>query len=320
MNRSLGLKPANCMKYHLAMPTSTITAEVSERLRGRTIDSPNPLKRLLQGNVTERFGRFRTVRRAYSVLRRYQQGDKSQYRDRLRPFTESLFPALHVNRCVKNLTHEAYSSGFQLSPAMTAEIYNFARKSYCTEPGTQKAFQIDDVQDGRLTQDGGREVYRALVANPLHCTAIQKLVHDPLLLEIVHRYLHYWPDRITTHLTWSIASNRPVEVVRKHYPPTNFHYDIAGHNFMTVYFYITPVQTVEDGAHIMILRSHGSKPFMLLGSGRHSDATIHAHYGLQNAIPILGGAGFGFVQDPSCIHRVEAPRSSHRLLFQIRYS
>lgn len=89
---------------------------------------------------------------------------------------------------------------------------------------------------------------------------------------------------------------------------------------MTAYFYITDVDE-HSRPHVMLKGSHGKKPIhIMLSSNRHPDSTIFKHYSQENEIVITGKRGFGFVQDPSCIHKVVPPVTANRLLLQIRYS
>jgi hypothetical protein len=89
---------------------------------------------------------------------------------------------------------------------------------------------------------------------------------------------------------------------------------------MTAFFYITDVDAYS-GAHVMIKDSHNKKPlYMVFSSARHSDKVVLNHYGKENQIIIEGEKGFGFVQDPSCFHKLLPPVRADRLLLQIRYS
>ncbi|MCM2410035.1 hypothetical protein ACOWPH_09410 [Anabaena sp. PCC 7938] len=208
--------------------------------------------------------------------------------------------------------------GLQLPRYMVEEIYKFATNTLCTEPKHDDEFLECDIKNGCLKN--GRYVMRGLVSNVMNCDAIKQIVHDPVLLNIVRQYLKYWPTLITQHLTWSFASELPVAEIKKIYPPTNFHYDVAGYNFMTIYFYITDVDA-DSGPHIMIKNSQKQKPLrMLLAPNRQSDEEVYGYYGKESELVITGKSGFGFVQDPSCIHKVKPPKISNRLLLQIRYS
>ncbi len=265
-----------------------------------------------------RFARFRFVRKLYSLIQNQRQRFNSAvFENQNGAGNSDLFNEFNVNECAQKIHKTGVCFGLHLPIELVDEIYEYAQNSFCTEPGFNDKFLIHEVQEGCLRQ--GRPVVRALVNNPAECPAIEKVVADPILLQIVREYLQYYPTRITRHLTWSVVSHLP-DRGKKLYPPTTFHYDIAGFNFMTVYFYITDVE-INSGAHVMIEGSHNQKPLdIVLSSGRHSDEKIYNYYGKDKEIVIEGKRGFGFVQDPSCIHKVLPPITRNRLLLQIRYS
>ncbi len=259
-----------------------------------------------------------TVRKTYSFIQHQrQQLNEAQWKRHLKIRDASLFEAIDINDFVSQIRQNAVCFGLQLPEALITEIDHYARTTSCTEPGFQDSFLINEVQDGRLR--GERPVLRALVDHTEKCEAIALLEQDPVLIDIVRSYLGYYPTRITRHLTWSIVSNLP-EHGKQFYPPTAFHYDIAGFNFMTTYFYITDVDA-ESGAHVMIPGSHVQKPWwMVFSSGRQSDKAVYGYYGKDKELVIEGKRGFGFMQDPSCIHKVLPPIKANRLLLQLRYS
>jgi len=267
----------------------------------------------------QRFSRFHTVRQAYSFLQnKLQSLNPTVYKKRLKIRSTSIFTDIVVKKTVADMHDCGVAFDLQIQMNMVEEISEFARMTPCKEPGFNDVFLADNVKNGHL--EGERYVMRGLVNNLRDCQAIKAIVHDPLLLEIVHQYLKYWPTMITQHLTWSFASDLPESEIKKSYPPTNFHYDIAGYNFMTAYFYITDVD-INSAPHIMIKHSHNRKPLhMLLASNCQADDAILNHYGKDQQIVITGKKGFGFVQDPSCFHKVKPPVTSNRLVLQIRYS
>jgi hypothetical protein len=267
----------------------------------------------------QRLGRFNTFRQTYSFLQnKIQSLNTNNYINRLEISEKTIFTDIQVNKIVTDIEKSAIAFGLQLPPQLVAEIYNFATHTPCTEPRFDSEFVVSDI-NSRIFQDGSY-VMRGLVNNLTECAAIQQIVHDPLLLNVVREYLKYWPTLITQHLTWSFASSLSETEIKKIYPPTNFHYDVAGCNFMTAYFYITDVD-INSGPHIMIQNSLKHKPLkMLLASNRQSDEDVYNYYGKESELVITGKSGFGFMQDPSCIHKVQAPRATNRLLLQIRYS
>lgn len=279
----------------------------------------NDFHKRIGKHYLQRFSRFNSFRQGYSIFQnQLQRFNPTAYTKRLAMGKKSIFTGMEPDKFVADLEESSVSYGLQLPANMASEILEFATRMPSIEPGFDDEFVPKDVQNGRLR--GGRYVMRGLVSNVIDCPAIKQLVHDPLLLEIVRKYLNYWPTLITQHLTWSFASDQSEEEIQKIYPPTNFHYDVAGYNFMTSYFYITDVDA-DSGPHIMIKNSRDNKPLkMLLRSNLQTDDAVYSYYGKDSEVVITGKSGFGFVQDPSCLHKVKPPTTSNRLLLQIRYS
>lgn len=277
-------------------------------------------KRLRKGDLHRTVGRFKFARQTYSFYQnKRQQLNADFYRSRLAPRSESFLTGISPTVCVKKLREKGVSLGLQLPASDVEEVYQFACASLCHEPGFEEEFCADEVEVGRL---GERHVFRGLVENPRNCPAVEQVAEDPSLLQIARDYLRYWPSQVVPHLTWSFVSGLPADQQRGFYPPLNYHYDVAGYNFMTAYFYITDVDALS-GAHVMIERSHNKKPPHTLFSpfsGIHSAQRVLDYYGKESELLIEGKAGFGFVQDPSCFHKLLSPLKSRRLLPQIRYA
>jgi hypothetical protein len=293
----------------------------NDRLKGRHSEAKSPLMRLPKGEFTQRFARFATVRKTYSLAKFIQ---RYYFSETYPPFPNvaetSVFDWSTLTQHIHNMHQSGVSLGLRLPERMAAEILDYALNTPCREPGYDREFYVSEIHDGQLPD--GHSVMRALVTGVPGeaCPAITQLLADPFILKIVHDYLHYAPTTISWHLTWSIASPLSYDVIREKYPPTNFHYDIAGYNFMTAYFYITDVDATS-GPHVMIQGSRTDKPFkMLISGGRQSDEAVMNYYGKEKEMVITGSRGFGFVQDPACFHKVIPPKTSHRLLLQLRYS
>ncbi|NER00828.1 MAG: hypothetical protein F6K30_29730 [Cyanothece sp. SIO2G6] len=228
--------------------------------------------------------------------------------------------ATSIPEMLETVKIDGVAFGLNLDKHATQKIYQFAIKNQCMEPNYPFPFLIDDLGEGGKLSTGHIPI-RALVKDPLDCLIIRELANDQILLTLAQNYLGYFPNRISCHLTWSLATSLSSDQVEKCYPPATFHYDIAGYNFATAYFYITPVVDVESGPHAMFKGSHQKKALkMLLRSARHPVDDLYAYYGPDKMIEILGDAGFGFFQDPSCFHRVRPPIHNNRLLLQLRYS
>ena len=283
-------------------------------------DNKDFAKRINKGKLWQALGRFKTVRRGYSILKnQLQQFNSQYYQERLNISRVSALLPVQINQCVDNVRKTGVHLGLHLKQDAVKQIRSFADSNFCTEPKHHGFFFTSDIKNGRLNSKG-RRVMRGLVSNIDKCPIVDTIVSNGILIEIARKYLGYYPTLITRHLTWSFASDLDEIEIQKLYPPTNFHYDVAGLNFVTVSFFITDVDE-NTGPHIMIEKSHNRKPLkMLFRSNIQKEADVWNYYERSEQLTITGNAGFGFFQDPSCIHRLKLPKNSNRLILQIRYS
>ncbi|MDC0834007.1 hypothetical protein POG22_13475 [Geitlerinema sp. CS-897] len=298
-----------------------LKARTMIRLNGRLSTSPNAIERLMRGDITQRFSRFRWFRQSYSWLQNIRQKlPLGVETNAFNPGSPVVLADASLGEIVSEVKTHAVAFGLRIPEATVSACLNYANRTACTEPGYDRPFFIGELDETGRLPDGHRPL-RALAIEPETCPGVAEVASDPLLHQIASTYLRYSPTQITSHLTWSLASDLPETELRTGYPPTNYHYDIAGYNFVTAYFYITPVADELSGPHVMVRGSHHHKPLgMLLKSGRHTDEAIAARYGSDRELVICGDAGFGFFQDPSCFHKLKAPTRQHRLLLQVRYS
>lgn len=271
----------------------------------------------VEGKLYFAMGRFRTVRRGYSALRRLQQTIVPPPRLNGAAPGESLFAGHSRAEILKTLRRDGIYTGLRLPPAMVEEIVAFARTAPLTRWAEQEAFVYTDVKDGRLP--GGEPVVVGSVHDPEACSAVVRIKNDPLLREFVSAYLGYVPQRSRVVLFWNFASTLTEEERARVHQANNYHYDVDGFNFLYVQFFMTDVDE-QSGLHIIIKGSHRKKPLhLLLSSVKQPDEAIHAYYGAQNETIIQGKAGFGFIEDTSSFHKAVAPKSRDRLLLQFVY-
>ncbi len=277
-------------------------------------------KRIGSSKRWQSLGRFKIIRRGYSFFQSQLQRFNSEfYQERLNISAVSVVSPVQVDRCVDNVRKTGVHLGLQLNGEDVKKIRSFADLNLCAEPKHNDSFLASDIKSGRINGTD-RQVMRGLVSNIDRCPSVDKIVRDATLIEIARKCLGYYPTLITRHLTWSFASDLEESEIQKLYPPTNFHYDVAGLNFVTVSFFITDVDE-NTGPHIMIEKSHNRKPLqMLFRSNIQKEAMVWSYYDRSQELTIKGNAGFGFFQDPSCIHRLKLPRNGNRLILQIRYS
>ena len=78
---------------------------------------------------------------------------------------------------------------------------------------------------------------------------------------------------------------------------------------------------LQSGARVMIPATRRRKPFAWLpGRTRRTGAEVMRHDKASDALTIPGPAGFGFLQDSSCLHKATVPVTRPRLVLQVRYS
>jgi hypothetical protein len=230
-------------------------------------------------------------------------------------FSPSVVPAV-----VDSIRDEAVFIGLNLPWDIVAEIKAFALSEplHAIYDPKGPTFKYADVTNG-IAADG-RKMPIGGVSNPARCPAVQRIIDDPVLRDIVRRYLGHEPRKITTILDWSFGSDLSDEERRKlKHHVIDYHYDVSGFDFLYASFYITDTDRYS-GAHVMMRRSHKSKPLrMLFGSARASQEAVYKQFGRQNEIVIEGAAGTGFVQDTSCYHRASPPTRGDRLMLAVRF-
>lgn len=286
------------------------------------MDLRSVAKRGFNTNAAYVLGRFRTVRATYSRMRgALENANGGTRRNRTNYATSpTLFPKANVKQIVQGIQDEAVFIGLNLPSSTVAEIKAFALSEplHAIYDPNGPTFHYSDVVNG-IASDG-RPMPIGGVRDPARCPAVKAVVNDPVLRAIVRGYLGHEPRKIITILDWSFGSEMSDEERRrlKHFV-IDYHYDVSGYDFVYASFYITDTDRYS-GAHVMMKRSHKSKPLrMLLGSASASQEEVRKQFGRENEITIEGPAGTGFVQDTSCYHRASPPTRGDRLMLAVRF-
>ena len=275
-------------------------------------------------------GRLRSVRRGYGALMGLRQRLDPAFaispdapKLAIRPRTESIFGAVDVAACGKALRRDGLAPGFRLPQAHVAQIVEYASRTPLSCKGS-KPFLKGDVRDGRLPD--GRGVSLGMVHRTekgllrRRCAAVDQIVRDPQLLEVVRRQLGYWPGRVADlELFWTFVSDLTHDEKMAQGNSLEYHYDVCGYNFVMADFYLTDTDR-DSGAHVMVLGSQGRKPLRMLWRGHQTDAAVHRAFGAGNELVIEGRAGDGFVADNSCYHKSTPPQRADRLFLRVVYS
>lgn len=277
------------------------------------------VRRVAAGEFERAFGRSRTLRRLYGVVRgRIERRSGGAAAMPGCGLAASLFDLAIVASCLQGLDGSGFFGGLRLPQDSVDELAAFAGSALCVQRGASAPFRFGEVEDGRLPD--GTPAVLADVETPQSSGAVAALVGDPVLLEVASGFLLYRPRCVVPRLWWSFAGNHAPQSRRAVGQEIDFHYDISGYNSLYLFFYLTDADR-ESGAHVVVRGSHRAKsPRLLLSTTAKSDSRIVQRYGSEAVTPLEGAAGFGFFEDPACYHKALPPRFRPRLMLQIRYS
>jgi hypothetical protein len=271
------------------------------------------------------FGRFRSVRRAYSGVQRVRQLVRGRenlqisekYGDDFRAIDINpsglVSSAVDVKTHVSNLERDAVSSGLELTQKAHDHFLHLA----CTLPLEENGEPVPCLEE--IRSNGGAGVALATVTQASHDAMMQALMGDAMLLAVVRLYLGYRPSHVSPWLFWSFVNDLSAEAREARYQTVRFHYDVHSYNFLYVNFYLTDSDE-RSGAHVLIQGSHRDKRLRhLLGSAKLSDQQAQDDYGESRIRTMRGNARSGFFEDTSCYHKAIPPIERDRLMLQIRY-
>lgn len=258
-------------------------------------------------------GRFHSWKRLMALWGRLRETGAAGH-----PAGPSLFGSIAPSDCTRILRKHGIFTGLQLPVETVDDILRHAHAADCLRHAEDtERFRISEVENG-LTP-GGRPVTIADVSG-ISCAGVDRITHDPILIEIVRSYLGYKPKRVARRLYWSPVSELPDDIRRNSGQTIDYHYDIEPRNSLYAYFYITGADR-KSGAHVAVRGSHRAKPLPIIWSSAFQpEARVLACYGAGSQVTIEGASGFGFLEDPACFHKALPPRQGPRLMLQLRYS
>ncbi|WP_392534643.1 hypothetical protein [Nostoc sp. C117] len=275
-------------------------------------------------------GRFYQCRRSYSFIRKTLQGVKldrqtlllcdnyqTNYKVLHRSQEDTVFSDRSEDDHITFLRQTAFSTGLRLSENTQKSLIEAASCRSLVASGSRRVFTLADAVADPSLRD---TVAIATIIDSSDLACIQDLAASPILLNVVTTYLGYAPRRVSSWFFWSFA-NQLLQAEREAvYQTIQYHYDVHGLNFMYVNFYLLDTDA-DSGAHVLISASHRQKRLrQLLGSARLMDEQALSYYGAERIEVITGTAGSGFFEDASCYHKALPPKTSDRLMLQLRYS
>lgn len=255
-------------------------------------------------------GRFYIVRCLYSFQRRAlgkTQIDRSG---------NTIFPGVDIAEALEAIHRHAVYLRVRIPDEYVNELRTFAATQPLTVKNGPAGFRYQDVKNGRLPD--GEVVTLAQIRGIQDHPVAKRIAEDPVALAVLAGYLGYAP-RYEIRLYWSFVTDANLELRQRTGQTVEYHYDVHAYNFAYAAYYLTDTDD-SSGAHVMVTGSHREKPTAwLFGSSRKSDQEVNERYTANRILTISGKAGDGFWQDSSCYHKALPPRTSDRLLLQVRY-
>jgi hypothetical protein len=147
---------------------------------------------------------------------------------------------------------------------------------------------------------------------------VQKLVSDPIFVNVAQAYFRSQPAIMSSLLWWSpVMDGNPDSDAAQ-----LFHFDFDPAPIWIKFFvYLTDV-TATSGPHVFVRGSHTRQLATSAGLlARHyvriPDDEIEDAYGKENVVELTGKRGTVIAVDTSGFHKGKPPLSDHRLLAQI---
>ena len=309
------------------------------------------LRKLRAGRYYSLISRFAIVRRGYSAIAGMYRPDHEHSLNSNIDEQSVIFDYRNPHHYASRIKCDAFVQGLALSPELVGKLYQYASVMPCRPAGLDRSIFMHEVSAGKLQT--GETILSAHVEELEQCAAVGAVERDAFLLRVATLYLGYRPSKIKSGLWWSFCSNIPacaqwegghsvqrettnrrtLPAALKRYrerlkfhlslhgsSPVYHHFDVCGYNSVRAYFYITDVDRYS-GAHAVIRASHSKKTFrMLMSSGVYPESRLLSYYGPENEFVIEGPAGFGFIEDVACYHKLLPPTKADRLILSVTYS
>ncbi len=228
-----------------------------------------------------------------------------------------IFTDVDIDRMVDSLRKDGICLGIHLPRDIREQIFQYTKNTLCYGHG-KPYWGFYYHEKNTISHKHNLNLTAADYFNTANCQVIQRIIDDPILLEIARKYLGGIPVHQGTRLRWTFRTN--LSALEKFKYNRTFHYDLDDYAAIKFFFYLTDVD-MEDGPHVCIMRSHTSKNVLhRLLRGMHNDEQITDYYGVENVNVLCGTAGFGFVEDTFIMHKGLTPTNNDRLILIIEYA
>ena len=205
---------------------------------------------------------------------------------------------------LRDLTHQGFAHGLRLSAGSLSAIRGLARERESRGALHPLAPAYEAAGDPIVAcyEDTAAWAPVEAIALSLHPLARRALGRGSTLLG--------------SRVWWSFPrkGSAPEEVQTGR----RFHFDLYAWRSLSGFFYLTDVDE-DAGPHVCVLGSHRRKALrhQFSASRWREDAEIESVYGRGSLLTILGPAGTGFLEDPTCLHKAVLPACTPRLVLQL---
>ncbi len=260
------------------------------------------------------FGRFNFVRLISSDSEDYSPYSKIST-------SQSFFANLDINEVLSTLRTDGFFRTLKLPEYLLNEIVDFTTLNDCYAGGKPEyGFKISEKKE--LEGLCGKPFYMADYFNVSQsCSAISKIVSDPVIQAITKLYIGEKARYTGCSLTWIFPTTGvPYDANRQE--SCTFHYDVDDFVSLRFFFYLTRVDA-GNGPHVCALGSHRKKKLrhvLNFWSRKHSDQEITQFYGSHRIIEIHGEPGSGFIEDTFCFHKGTVPTKDPRLMLMLHFA
>jgi hypothetical protein len=226
---------------------------------------------------------------------------------------ESIFCDVDEIQIIQNLKNNGFADGIHLPEKWINDILVFTNKTPSDKLIERQIFVTPDMVVSPI------EGVRTYPYNNAHvrCSAIDKIVRDPLIYKIVQAYLGVkHPVFFSSKLYWSFPNHIQLSIHNK--SPQYFHFDISDSKAVSLFFYLTDVDE-NSGPHVVVKNTNRNRTFFNLVHWKMDDALAIRKFPTQ-ITPILGKRGKGFFEDLMNYHKhAHANSPKPRLMLSLTY-
>ncbi len=214
----------------------------------------------------------------------------------LEPFDETAI--------LRDLFHQGFAQGLRLSAGSLAAIRGLARERESRAALHPLAPSYEAAGGPIVACYEETAVWAPVETITLHL--------HPLACRVLGRESRFLGSRVWWSFPQKGSASEEIQTGRR------FHFDLYAWRSLSGFFYLTDVDE-NAGPHVCVLGSHRRKALrhQFSASRWREDAEIEGVYGRASLRTILGPAGTGFLEDPTCFHKAVPPARTPRLVLQL---